>query len=61
MSQAPFAGFWNWQAEMDRLQQWPRMNDAFLGRSLEGVDTTVGQTWQDDMAAAQEALDAGRK
>ena len=31
-----YEGFWHFAAEMDRLDLWPRMDDAFAGRALEG-------------------------
>lgn len=30
-----YSGFWMWTKEMDRLDLWPRMDDAFQGRALE--------------------------
>ena len=50
-----YAGFWRWEEEMDRLDLWPRMDDAFTDRELErssGPDAR--RAWLDDMAAAQE-------
>ena len=48
-----YAGFWRWEEEMNRLDLWPRMDDAFADRTLEG-STVDKRTWEDDMAAAQE-------
>ena len=31
----PYSGFWKWSREMERLDTWPRMDDAFDGRALE--------------------------
>jgi hypothetical protein len=55
-NETKYAGFWMWEQEMARLDLWPRMDDAFAGRSLEG-GVISRQTYQDDMAAAQEALE----
>jgi hypothetical protein len=57
-NETKYAGFWRWEEEMNRLDLWPRMDDAFADRALEGKDRG---NWQDDMAAAQEAFekDAG--
>jgi hypothetical protein len=53
-----YAGFWLWEQEMNRLDLWPRMNDAFEGRMLEGAERQgQNSSWVDDMAAAQEALE----
>lgn len=35
-----YEGFWHFAAEMDRLDLWPRMDDAFAGRALEGAQAT---------------------
>ena len=59
-NETKYAGFWRWEEEMNRLDLWPRMDEAFADRALEG-GIISRQTYQDDMAAAQEAFekDAG--
>lgn len=56
-SKLPYSGFFMWQAEMDRLELWPSMDEAFEGRQLEGFSRDSGVTeWRREQEALRREM-----